>query len=427
MPNFFIAVSGLDADSKALNTIASNLSNMNTVAYKSKAASFTDMFYEQLGQNNAGDPLQVGTGTKIATTTTNFTQGEYNTSGMTSNDMAVDGNGFFVVSDGSQNYLTRNGQFTADTSGHLVTTNGDTLMGYAATNGVINSTSLSALTLPTKGQIMSPSASSEFTIQANLNMSAASGSTYTSTVTLIDSLGSEHTATITYSKSTTNNNEWGYSVALPASDFSPAVSTPITGTLNFDGANGNLQSITNAAGTVTTPVATGTSTIPLSFTNLADGASNLSLNWNLLSSTGGQVLTQVNQASATTSAVADGYKSGTYTEFTVDADGSVRASYSNGQKQLIGAVALGDVTNEQGLESLGNGMYQTTKASGNANIGMAGTGALGSVKGSALELSNVDISSEFSQLIIAQRAFEANSKSITTFDSVTQQTINMIR
>jgi len=424
MPNFFIAVTGLDADSKALNTIASNLSNMNTVAYKSKTASFTDMFYEKLGQNNAGDPLQVGTGTKIAATTTNFTQGEYNTSGMTSSDMAVDGNGFFVVSDGSQTYLTRNGQFTADTSGHLVTTNGDTLMGYAATNGVINSTSLSALTVPTKGQIMSPAASSEFTIQANLDMSAASGTTYTSTASLYDSLGSVHTATITYTKSATNNS-WDYSVALPASDFTSGTSTPITGTLNFDGASGNLASVT--IGGTTTNVATGTSTIPLSFTGLKDGASDLSLNWNLLSSSGGQILTQVDKDSATTSSVADGYAAGTYTEFSVDADGSVRASYSNGEKQLIGAVALADVTNEQGLDSLGSGMYKTTKASGDANIGMAGTGALGNVKDSALELSNVDISTEFSQLIIAQRAFEANSKSITTFDSVTQQTINMIR
>jgi flagellar hook protein FlgE len=425
MPNFYIAVSGLDADSQALNTIANNLSNMSTVAYKAKTANFSDMFYESLGQNNAGNQLQVGTGAKVASTSTDFTQGDYNTSGMSSTDVAVDGNGFFVVNDGSENFLTRDGQLSADTSGHLETASGDTLMGYQATDGVVSATTLSAITLPTAGQVMSPVASTNFTIEANLDSAAATNSTYTSTVPLYDSLGTAVNATVTYTNN--GNNTWGYSVALPAASFTSGVSTPITGTLTFD-ASGNLASVTSGGVTSTVGTATGdVSTIPIAFTGLADGATDLSTKWNLLNTNGAQILTQVDSDSVTSSSVANGYNAGTYNGFSVNSDGSVEASYSNGQTQLVGQVALADVTNEQGLTTLGNGLYKTTLASGTANIGIAGTGALGTIKDDALEQSNVDISGEFSQLIIAQRAFEANSKSITTFDTVTQDIIGIIR
>lgn len=424
MPNFSIALSGLDADSTALNTIANNLSNMSSVGYKAQTASFSDLFYQSMGTTGSGNAIEVGAGTKIAGTSSDFSQGDSNTTGMSSADMEVNGSGFFVVNDGLQQYLTRDGQFTSDTSGHLVTSSGDTLMGYTANNGVINSTSLSAITLPTKGQVMDPKASSEFTINANLDSADAVNDTSTSTVPIYDSLGTSYNATVTYTK--TGNNTWDYSISLPASAFASGTSTPVTGSLTFD-TNGNLTSVTSGGTTSTVGTASGdVSTIPVSFTGLADGANNLSMNWNLLGSTGNQIVTQVDSDPVTNSALADGYPAGTYSGFTVGNDGSVEASYSNGQTQLIGQVALADVTNEQGLQAVGSSLYKTTTASGNANIGTAGTGALGTITDNALEESNVDISTEFSNLIIAQRAFEANSKSITTFDTVTQETINII-
>ena len=429
MPNFSIALSGLSADTQALNTIANNLSNMSSVAYKSKTASFSDMFYQNIGSNGSGDLLQVGAGTKISTTSTNYTQGSSDTTSKSNSDMEISGDGFFVVSDGSQNYLTRNGQFTENTSGTLQTANNDTLMGYAATNGVVSATTLSAITLPTKGAIMSPSVSTEFTIQANLNSADATGTAATSSVNLYDSLGTEHQATVTYTKSATANT-WNYSIALPASDFASGTSTPVTGTLTFDstGKLSTLTTLTPTAGTATTVgTATGdVSTVAVGFSGLADGANNLSTNWNLLSSSGGQIITQVASGDKTTSAIADGYAAGTYSSFTVASDGSVNASYSNGKTVLVGKVALADVANQEGLDSLGSSLYKTTTASGDANVGTAGSGSLGTITDAALEQSNVDISTEFSQLIIAQRAFEANSKSITTFDTVTQETINII-
>jgi flagellar hook protein FlgE len=424
MPNFSIPLSGLDADSTALNTIANNLSNMSSVGYKAQAASFSDLFYQSMGTTGAGDAIQVGAGAKIAGIESNFSQGASNTTGMSSNDMEVDGSGFFVVSNGSQQFLTRNGQFTSDTSGHLVASSGQALMGYQASNGVIGATTLSAITLPTKGQVMNPQASSEFTISANLDSAAAANSTSSSTVPVYDSLGQSHNATVTYTK--TGNNTWDYSIALPNADFASGACTPVTGTLTFD-ANGNLASVTTGGATSTVGTASGDiSSLPVSFTGLADGGSDLSMKWNLLNTSGGQTLTQVDSDPVTNSAVADGYAAGTYSGFTVDSAGSIQASYSNGQTQLVGQVALADVTNEQGLQAMGNSLYRTTTASGTANVGSAGSGALGQITDSALEESNVDISTEFSNLIVAQRAFEANSKSITTFDTVTQEAINMI-
>jgi flagellar hook protein FlgE len=231
--------------------------------------------------------------------------------------------------------------------------------------------------------------------------------------------------TITYTQ--TGTNQWSYSAALPASDFAGGVSTPITGTMNFD-ASGNLQSITPAGGVQTTvgTAANDISSIPLSFTGLADKAKDLNITWSVLGSAGTPNISQVNAQSAVTSPSQNGYAAGQYQTFAVGSDGTVTVTYSNGQKQNVGQLALANVTNLQGLEMLGNGDYATTLASGTASVGISGSAGLGTLQGGAIEASNVNISQEFSDLIIAQRAFEANSKTVTTFDSVTQDTINMV-
>jgi flagellar hook protein FlgE len=431
MPNFAIALSGLEADNTELNTIANNLSNMSTTAYKAETTNFSDMFYESLGTSGSDNPIVEGTGTKVASTTTDTTQGDYDTTGTTTSDMAIDGEGYFVVDDASgSEYLTRNGEFTENTSGNLETSSGDTLMGYEATNGTISSSTLTELTLPTKGSVMSASASTEFTITANLTSSATTGTSFTSTVDLYDSLGESHVATITYTKSSTTN-EWDYSISLPDADYTSGTATTLTGTLDFD-SSGNLTTINGSTvGTATGDV----SSISLTGigSGLADGAtlgsstSSGDISWDLLNSSDGTTLTQTSSASSNTSATPDGYTAGTYESFTVDTDGTIAASYSNGETVTVGQVALATVANEQGLTAEGSSLYKVSSSSGTAAIGTAGSGALGTIKDSALEDSNVDISTEFSELIIAQRAFQANSKSITTFDSVTSTAINMIQ
>jgi flagellar hook protein FlgE len=198
----------------------------------------------------------------------------------------------------------------------------------------------------------------------------------------------------------------------------PVASANASGALSFD-ASGNLVSpAADVAG--------------ISFAGLSDGAAAMNMTWDLYGGSGKGTISQVDQTSSSTSTTAvsstlqNGYSSGEYSGFSIGSDGTVTAIFDNGQKLNVGQLALGNVVNLQGLKAMGNGEYATTLASGTATVGVSGSAGFGTMVGGALEGSNVNISGEFSNLIIAQRAFEANSKAVTTFDTVTQETINMI-
>lgn len=418
MPSFYIPLTGLNADSTALNTIANNLSNMNTTGFKAQTDNFADLFYQQIGTAGSGNPIQVGAGTQVASTSTDFSNGSPNSTGL-STDVALQGSGFFVVSNGSVQDLTRAGDFSVDALGNLVTANGMKVMGYPAVNGVVNTNApLQPINIPEAG-ILLPQATKNFSMTATLN-SAGTNQVFPATIDVYDSLGQMHTANVTYTQ--TGTNAWKYSIALPAADFASGVSTPVTGTMTFD-ANGNLSQVNGTA------VGTGAgqvSSIAVAFNGLADQSNNLNMTWNLMGSGGTPTISQVATTSAVSATTQDGFASGQYQGFTIGSDGTVTVTYSNEQKLNVGQLALGNVANLQGLQDEGNGDYATTLASGNAIVGTSGSAGLGTMQDGALEASNVNISAEFSDLIIAQRAFEANSKSITTFDTITQETIQMI-
>ncbi len=432
MASFSIPLTGLEADSTALNTIANDLSNMNTTAFKAQTTNFADLFYQQVGSTGSGDQIQVGAGTKVASNETNFTAGTPNSTGVSS-DVALQGAGFFVVNNGNSQYLTRAGNFQTDAKGNLITTNGYSVMGYPATNGVVNTNApLTAMNIPI-GTVQQPQATSSMSMTANLDSAASTSTQFPAEITVYDSLGQAHIATVTYQHTATNT--WTYSAQLPAADYfttggnvAPAA---ITGTMTFD-SNGNLATVAQGAGAAQTvgTAAGDVSTIALNFTPagsaLADGASGLSINWNLLNSSGTPNVGQVDAASAVSTTTQNGYPTGQYQSFSVGSDGTISVTYSNGQQQNVGQIALANVANLQGLTMLGDGDYATTQASGAATTGISGAGGLGTMEGGALEASNVNISTEFSNLIVAQRAFEANAKSVTTFDTVTQDTINMV-
>jgi flagellar hook protein FlgE len=192
----------------------------------------------------------------------------------------------------------------------------------------------------------------------------------------------------------------------------PVGSANATGLMTFDSSGNLVSPAANVAG--------------ITFTGLTDGAAAMNMTWDLLGSSGKPTISQVVGTSSSSGGVQNGYTSGAYNGFSIGSDGTVTASYSNGQTQAVGQLALANVTNLQGLDLQGNGLYATTLASGAASIGVSGTNGLATIQGSALEQSNVNISAEFANLIIAQRGFEANSKAITTFDTITQETINMI-
>lgn len=431
MASFSIPLTGLKSDSTALNTIANNLANMNTTAFKSQSTNFSDLFYQQIGSTGAGDPIAVGAGVKVASNSIAFTQGSINSTSK-STDVALNGRGFFVVGNGSGAYeYSRAGNFTADSSGNLVTSGGMSVMGFPAVNGVVNTNApLQAINIPI-GQVQQPRASTTVAMTANLDAAATTvpPTSFPSQITVYDSLGEPHVVTVTFTQQSTSAvpNTWNYSIELPASDYTGAAPAPITGTMAFDG-GGNLTTVTPTGGVAgAVGSAPGdVSSIAMGFNGLANGASNLSIEWNLLGANGTPNISQVATDSSVSGTTQDGYASGQYQDFSIGSDGTVTASYSNGKKQNVGQLALADVANEQGLELLGDGNYGATLASGTASIATSGANGLAKIQGGALEASNVNISSEFSNLIIAQRAFEANAKSVTTFDTVTQDTINMV-
>lgn len=425
MASFFIPLTGLNADSTSLNTIANDLANMSTTGFKSQDVNFSDLFYQQIGATGSGDPIQTGAGTQVASVTTDFSNGTPNSTGLNT-DVALQGRGFFVVGNDSGQYLTRNGHFSTDSSGNLITATGMSVMGYPAPNGVVNTAApLAPINIP-MGQVESPKATTSFGMTANLDGTGAN-TVFPATVDVFDSLGQMHTATVTYTQ--TGVNAWNYSIVLPPADTG-GVSIPVAGTMTFSPTGG----LATVNGTAVGSGAGQVSSIPVAFNGLTDQANSLAMSWNLLGSAGKPTITQVTSASSATPGSAsevsgttqDGYASGQYQDFSIGSDGTVTVTFSNQQKLNVGQIALGDVTNAQGLRALGDGDYSSTLASGTVAVGASGSAGLGTMQNGALEGSNVNISGEFSALIIAQRAFEANSKTITTFDTITQETIQMI-
>lgn len=408
MPNFSIPLSGLNASDTALATISNNLANLNTTGYKDTSVNFQDLFYQLLGSNGASDQMQVGAGVGVSSIDTNFTGGSVQSTGVDT-DVAITGNGFFVVQNGSNTYYTRAGDFTQDDSGNLLTADGFQVMGYPATNGVVDTTGgLVPIQLP-MGMISAPTATSTVSISANLSSDTAVGSSYNTSATVYDSLGTSHVLNIDFTRTSSG---WSYDATLPSSDITDGTGTTTSvanGSLSFD-SSGNLTS--------TTPI---TINIP----PLSDGASALPLTWNLTSASGTGFITQVSGTS-TSSTTQNGSASGSLTSFSIGSDGTILGSFTNGTK-VLGQVALANFANLQGLTKEGDNNYAATISSGSAIIGSPGTNSLGTLTGSALELSNVDMSQEFSNLIIAERGFQANAKSVTTFDQIAQDTINLIR
>jgi flagellar hook protein FlgE len=425
MPLFSIPLSGLTASSNALSVISNNLANLNTIGFKDQQANFKDLFYQTLGTTGSGDPMQLGAGSVIGTVSTNFNNGNVNNTGVPT-DVAITGNGLFVVSDASGAFrYTRAGNFSVDTNGELKTSDGLSVMGYPAVNGVINTAQgLSTIQLG-QGTISPPVPTTQIQLGSNLDATAAVGGTPFSTpITLFDSLGNSHVLTVQFTK--TAANAWDYQITIPAADIAGATAPVVvnSGSMAFNGAGQLVSTFTGPGGTgvATTPPANITG---ITINNLADGANNLTFAWNLLGANGNPTLTQVASPSTTSTTTQNGYGSGTLQKFTIDSDGVIQGSFSNGQTLAIAQIALANFANNQGLQRLGSNNYQSTLASGAAVIGAANTGGRGSISGGALELSNVDISQEFTQLIVTQRGFQANARVVTTFDQITQETINL--
>ncbi len=407
------ALSALSAHSAAIDVVGNNLANLNTTGYKQNTVSFFEMM-NSAGFSGQGES-QVGFGVGRPLTFRQFSQGSVqNTSGAL--DVAIQGDGFLMVKN-SQNatLYTRGGNLQVDKNGVLLSPTGEKMQGWVESGGTLATSGPPGdMNIPI-GTLRPPIATTSFSADLNLNAAATAGppaTTFSTSLEVFDSLGASHIISVAFNK-TANPNEWSYALSVPNADVTSPI-TPVTGTLTF-----------SSAGLLTTPPVVGPfPTLPI--TGLANGAADLNITWNLYS---GQTpkLTQYSQPSAVSANTQDGSPTAQLTKVTIGDGGSLLAQYSNGVQTVFGQLAMATVRNPNSLIAVGNNNFQLGARSAEPAVGTPGSGGRGSIIGGAIENSNVDIAREFTNLIILQRGYQANAKTVTTVDELSQDTINLKR
>jgi flagellar hook protein FlgE len=411
MASFSTALSGLNANTTAIDVVGNNLANLNTDGFKASTVSFHDLVTESIGADLGA--TQVGFGVGAPVTLAQFTQGAIQSTGGPL-DAAIQGNGFFVVTDssGATNY-TRGGNFEVSANGTLTTSTGEALQGWSMTNGVLNTNGpLGDITVPT-GTLAPPVTTTAASVSLNLDASATPGTpagSFSTSVQVYDSLGTPHTVTFAFTQTATPN-QWNYSVTVPNSDLT-AADVPLAGTLTFD-----------SNGTLTSPASTDAPPV-INIPGLADGASDMNVTWNMFNGTT-PTITQFAAVSATSALSQNGSAAANLVSVGLANGGQVLASYSDGQQVVVGQMAMATIRNPDSLVAVGDNDYQTGANSALPAIGLPGTGGRGLVLGGSVEASTVDIATEFTNLIIFQRGYEANAKVVTTVSQLSQDTINL--
>ena len=418
--SMFSAISGLRGHQIMMDVIGNNIANVNTVGFKSGRVNFQDILSQTLhgatapqGGLGSIDPAQIGLGMTVAGIDVLQTQGNLQSTGKTT-DMAIQGDAFFIESDGSQTSYTRDGAFDIALDGSLANpASGLRVQGWQAdAAGKIDITQpITNLVIPI-GQRTTALATSNVTLSGNLDAGAAVGTTVPTTMTVFDSLGISHSVKITYTK--TAANTWSWDATKDAAD------TGIT--INNVAASAGppaVLPVNNGVMTFTTAGIESTTTGTLAF-SFPDGAT---------ATTPALAMTQMTQFSGTSQPAgqSDGFTSGTLVTFAVGNAGELSGVYSNGQTQVLGQIALANFLNSAGLLRAGQNNFAATSASGAASIGTAGTGGRGTVMTGALEMSNVDLATQFTGMITAERGFQANGRVITTSDEMLQELVNLKR
>ena len=412
------ALTGINAASTAIDVVGTNLANLNTTGFKTGTVSFQDLLSETLGGS------QVGLGVQSPYVTTNYSQGSI-TSATGPFDAAISGNGFFVVVDSNkQTLLTRDGTFAPNAAGTLETLTGQAVQGWqAAPDGTVNTTGpITDLTIPV-GQLYPPVPTTTFSLNANLDSASAAGTTFSQQIDAIDSLGNTVPLTVTFTASATPG-QWNYQVTVPASAVAPGTGTAPVDLLATPG------TITFTSGGILATPSPTESPVPLTVPPLTDGATigNAGIvDWNFYDSTGAPTLTQFSQASAVSGNSQNGFPPAQLTGVALGTNGLIEATYSNGLQQTVGELAIGTVQNTQSLASAGNNNLSLTAATSSLTVGTPGTGGRGTVLGQSLEASTVDITTEFANLLIFERSYQANSRVITASDEIVQDSMALIK
>ncbi len=461
MRSLYSGVSGLQNHQTRMDVIGNNVSNVNTIGFKKGRVVFQDMISqkmkgaarptEELGGVN---PQQVGLGMTVATIDTIHTQGSLQTTGNLT-DLAIQGNGFFILSQGDKEFYTRAGAFGLDEEGMLVNpANGMRVQGWEAETidgeTYINTASDTTDLFIPVGSKDPASATTEVELACNLDKrtpdilpGAGAGDvregTWQIDKDIYDSFGNVHKMTISFTKTPGVNNQWDVAVAVDQDAETPTNTaieigaennTTNTFTMTFDNL-GALQTAFDGQGDT---VDAGELLIPVSFdvvdaTPGADGApirQTMNLNLGEVGSYTNTV-TQFAETSSTKAFRQNGYSMGYLETFQIDSRGVITGVYSNGTNRSLGQVALASFTNPGGLEKGGESTFVQTINSGEANIGPSGIAGKGKFVSGALEMSNVDLAEQFTDMIVTQRGFQANSKSITTSDTMLQELLQLKR
>lgn len=420
MRSLFAGVSGLRNHQTRMDVIGNNIANVNTVGFKASRVNFQDVLSQTVqgassGQGGRGgtNPIQIGLGMGLASIDTLFTDGSFQPTGKQT-DLSIQGSGFFILSDGANQVYTRAGGFDFDKQGNfLVPGTGYKVMGWVAdaSGNIDTSKTITNITIPV-GTTMPAQATQKLTFTNNLSASAAIDATSqkTASIDVYDSQGNTYNLSGAFEK--TADNTWTFTPTTPIKDANGTPIADITGaslpyTLTFDG-----------SGKFVGPTAPGTMTLTPIGPNA--GASPITITPNF------SAMTQYGGAS-TALADSDGYPEGTLETPSIDTDGVITGRFSNGQSQALGRVALATFNNPSGLNKSGDNLYTQSNNSGTAQIGPANSGGRGKFNPGSLEMSNVDLAQEFSNMIITQRGFQANSKIITVSDEMLQDLANLKR
>ncbi|RZS91424.1 flagellar hook protein FlgE [Motilibacter rhizosphaerae] len=427
--SLFTGISGLKAHQTMLDVVGNNIANVNTAGYKSSSAVFEDTMSQMLraagapqGTSGGTNPAQVGLGVRVAGISTNFSQGSTQSTGR-STDLSISGDGFFVTKQGGEDLYTRAGSFNFDANGNLVTNGGAFVQGWTAdaTGKVDPNGPVGNIAIPT-GTLLAPSETLHTGFKGNL-VAGAGATPVTARQTFYDPQGVAHDVVYTLTKAT--------ATSTPAA---PAASTGNDGwnvAVTIDGnavAGSNLSQqqlqFSNTTGQLASPAATGTPakaaftlTVPWGSGSATPPTNVVSIDVTNVREFGGDGTFEATQP--------DGSTSGTLSGFNINPDGTVIGVFSNGLKQPLAKIALANFNNPPGLEKVGSTAFRSTVNSGLPELGSAGAGGRGALQSNTLEMSNVDLATEFTGLIIAQRGFQANSKVITTSDDILQQLVNM--
>jgi flagellar hook protein FlgE len=406
LATFSTALSALTADETAINVVGNNLANLNTPGFKDVVVSFADLVTQSLGAGSG--ETQVGGGVGPPITLKQFAQGAIQSTGGPL-DAAIQGDGFFIVKgqEGATEY-TRGGNFQVNSAGTLETSTGNAVQGWSAVGGVlVNSGPTGDITVPT-GTLTTPLATTATSVSLNLDAtSTVATGTFSTALTAYDSLGETHIVTYTFTPSGTPN-QWNYSASIPAADA--ATVTPATGTLIFD-SNGLLIS----------PLPTDPQPV-IAATGLVDGASDMSITWNLYKN-GAPTMTQFAKTSATSAVTQNGVAAANLSAVSLGTGGQVIALYSNGQQVVVGQMAMVSIRNPDSLNGAGNNNYIASGLTAIPAVGLPGTAGRGTVLGQSVESSTVDMATEFTNLIVYQRSYQANAHVVTTVDQLSQETI----